>query len=223
MELSVFDIGEMSEYDVFVLLATIDEQNRSRIQNIKNPESARLSLAAFLLARRAVAKLAGLSEQDILILRNEQSKPFVNLPNIHFSLSHCIPYAVCAADIHPVGVDIEHIRPIHSGVLKKICTEEELLSFFGHPPVSEDFSNKTELQTQAFLQHFYALWCLKESYAKLCGKGLLASSKDISVTIEGQQVFSNRSDIRFSIDYDRLPGYVIATATQLSENLMQGT
>ena len=214
MELTYYNVEGMEQAQFEALLAEIDPQNRARIQQMAHTDSAKLSLAAHLLARRAVSARSGTGEQNVVILRDENGKPYTERPGVFFSLTHCPPYAVCVCSDIPVGVDIERLRPIQTAVLRKVCAAGELERFFGYIPGRKKEDTKPEAQTPEDIRRFFALWCLKESYAKLRGAGLFPAAREIVFSAVDPVVCSNRQDIMCTLDYKTLPGYVIATAEE---------
>ena len=97
--------------------------------------------------------------------RHEQGKPFFpSHPHCHFNLSHSGCFALCALDGHPVGADIEVIRPHHPKLAQRICSEDEL----------NWLSEQTD-KTTALCQ----LWTDKEALVKYHGTGLTVPLREI--------------------------------------------
>lgn len=87
----------------------------------------------------------------------EKGKPFLSeLSDIFFSISHANGCTACVLAGFPVGLDIQDIRPLKADISHKICTENEL-----------EAVNKSENPPQELCR----LWCIKESFGKLTGKG----------------------------------------------------
>ena len=87
--------------------------------------------------------------------RTAQGKPFFpDHPELHFNLSHTKGWSLCALSDHPVGVDIEVMRPRNERLFRHCLTETELQGFDGTWP------------------EFYRLWTLKEAQCKYLGQGL---------------------------------------------------
>lgn len=85
-------------------------------------------------------------------------KPFFpDKPELQFSLSHSQDRIVCALDSHPVGVDIEIVRPRQNNLPYYALTEEEYASYL---TLGGDWSA------------FYTLWTRKEAWSKYTGEGL---------------------------------------------------
>lgn len=96
-------------------------------------------------------------------------KPFFpGLPRHCFNLSHSGPYALCALDHHPVGVDVETVRPRRPFLPRKVLSPEELDWFQARGSRWEDF---------------YTLWTLKEAAVKYTGAGLDRPPRTIAVPL----------------------------------------
>ena len=88
----------------------------------------------------------------------ERGKPYFAQGHLHFSISHTKEHAFCVLAECPVGIDAEEkSRQINLRLAEKILSE----------PERKRFESAAD-QRDALLR----LWVLKESYAKLTGRGL---------------------------------------------------
>lgn len=134
-------------------------------------------------------------------------KPFIReYPRLHFNISHCEGMAACAFSGQPVGVDIEHIRPVSDALVCKALTREEK-EFFdfitadsagtpdgistGIPAESPagsadhpDQAGRVQTMQDAGQEWFFRFWTLKESYLKYTGDGLTRDLKSFSFTFK---------------------------------------
>ncbi|EST55797.1 4-phosphopantetheinyl transferase [Brevibacillus panacihumi W25] len=158
------------EQDVYhFLLMQIAPEKRLRVHRFHRQADAYRAVLADVLIRSILAQSFGLSNEQISFQVTRYGKPFVEqLPDFHFNLSHSGDWVVCATSNAPVGIDIEHIRPIEIDVAKRFfsCIEyEDLLA----QPREEQ------------LAYFYDLWTLKESYLKALGMGLSKPLNSFSI------------------------------------------
>ena len=113
-------------------------------------EKQAISLAAGLLGRYTL-------RQDGAALpkfwQDESGKPVASCR--HISLSHSGEYCACAVSHHPVGIDIQHIRPISDRVAERVFTSNE---------------QKAVSRCKRPCEHQCILWALKESYFKASGQ-----------------------------------------------------
>ncbi len=94
------------------------------------------------------------------LARTDQGKPyFPSLPHLHFNISHTGPYVLCALSRHPVGVDMETIRPRRPSLPAYALSPQELAAYEG---LGGDWPA------------FYTLWTKKEAWCKYTGQGLAA-------------------------------------------------
>lgn len=131
--------------------------------NIKNRDGA------YALLTRAAGAVWALSSLPVLG-RSADGKPyFPGFPNYHFNLSHSEPYALCALDDFPVGVDIQRVRDdLRPGLPRRVCSPEELVWL----DCQDDRWRALAL-----------LWALKEARVKYTGTGLRAGIRETSVPL----------------------------------------
>lgn len=101
--------------------------------------------------------------EPIVIFRDLNNKPFVKYPNIYFNVSHSNNIVVCAIDNGQVGVDIE----FHDPLLKDDLEKNSLIF---------SLSEKLYLNKYNCINTFYNLWCLKESFLKFTGEGIVGNN-----------------------------------------------
>jgi 4'-phosphopantetheinyl transferase len=89
-------------------------------------------------------------------------KPEVeNSPLLHFNLTHCDGLVACAATRDfPIGLDAEALRPDPPEDLLDVCLSPA------------ERAGLRQLLPAARSERFYALWTLKEAWAKATGDGL---------------------------------------------------
>lgn len=94
------------------------------------------------------------------IARTKDGKPYaVNLPDLHFSISHSGDVMVMAVSGCPVGVDVEEIKRVDTDISQIWFTDRESQYFRSYGGES--------------LKRFFQIWTCKESYSKMLGQGLL--------------------------------------------------
>jgi len=121
---------------------------------------------------RAYAETAGREELAAVLTRrpamgrSEKGKPFfVDLPDLHFSLSHSGNYGACAFYHQPVGLDLQ----THSS-----CDRKAIARRFFHP---EEYAY---LEVENFIP-FFQVWAAKEGYVKYTGEGISGGLHTFSV------------------------------------------
>ena len=170
-EIFALRLQEALRPDRFVhLLDSIDPERRDRIGRFRRREDALSCLFGDLLVRAVLIRETGVRNRDLIFSREAGGKPICLVPGgVHFNLSHSGSWILAAFDDTPVGVDIELVKPLASGVL------EWALS----PAESKTMESLAETER---LSSFYESWTLKESWLKASGRGLVDHLSDYSVT-----------------------------------------
>ena len=116
------------------------------------------------ILRKLLSEYLEIKPNEIVIKQTILGKPYVENPKaqLFFNISHskdCVLYGFSHES--EIGVDIEFLN-------EEI--EAELISnhFFASEEISLIQNSKGKLKSEAF----FRLWCVKEAYIKLVGKGL---------------------------------------------------
>lgn len=163
----------------------VDQKRREKANLCKNEKGKAACLAAGFLAFHALQKNHCAQGR----LDYEQSgRPVVEMPEgqppVFLSLSHSGDYAVCALANSPVGVDIQRIQPVRTGMLRRFFDEGQ----------REAFQQAYRIKDREFLPKeaeaaFLRQWTAKESYMKLTGTGMAAGFDNLVVDLYGDCVW----------------------------------
>lgn len=119
---------------------------------------AELHKAAHALLAAGLWRKYGLAPEALCLGAGAHGKPYLKgRDGIQFSISHTSGMVVCAMGPLPIGVDVEHLRPVKERVARKVFSPAELRWFEGNGRGEKEFLR---------------LWTLKESYVKTTGDGL---------------------------------------------------
>ncbi|MBQ4586066.1 MAG: 4'-phosphopantetheinyl transferase superfamily protein [Clostridia bacterium] len=125
--------------------------------------------ACYELLFEMLNKHFGLSSVEILKTKN--GKPYVDLPNVHFSLSHTDGLVACVVSDSLVGIDAE-----------KMVSRDERLD-----DLSKRFFVQNEIElldrSKNKVLDFYKIWCAKEATIKKLGE-TMALVRKIDTTLE---------------------------------------
>lgn len=196
MVLTIWKIEE-AESELRSLLSLNAKEVRE-LESIKAPQS-RLRWMASRLALKSVFE----EWKVIQIHKDVHGKPYFELLNGHFSLSHSGEFAVCA--YHPekmVGVDIEFIRPKVFDIRKKFMKADELKS----------------IPEKNAMESLFVCWCAKEAIYKWQGKKGLSMKDGISVhpfvyQKKGQltaELMNDEGTRLLEVHYERLGDFMMA-------------
>ena len=139
-------------FDLPEALSLLSEQRRQQALRYRHEFGQRASVAAYLLLLNALREDYGITDAPIFNY-GEHGKP-----------THCREAAICVIDHHPIGVDIENIRPYKESLAHYTMNEEEL-----------DTIKKAANKDLAFTR----LWTQKEAVVKLWGSGITTNLKEV--------------------------------------------
>ncbi|WP_335871256.1 4'-phosphopantetheinyl transferase family protein [Bacillus sp. 2205SS5-2] len=186
-------------FDRLLSLLTLEKQEK--IKRFVFPMDALRSLVAELLSRYLVGIRLQLNNDQIHFEVNSYGKPFVKGPtDFHFNVSHAGTWVVCAIDTQPIGVDVEKTIPI----------DLKLADHFFSIKEQHDLNGLPHLEQQSY---FFDLWCLKESYIKMVGKGLSIPLDSFTFSCLKQQIFfcsEYEDSVVYSKTYNLTPEYKMA-------------
>lgn len=138
------------------MLSALSPSRRLRAERAGSEAVRREIIFSYALLRFTLAEEFGITAPPEFTF-GEYGKPFLrDDPDVFFSLSHSSGAALCAADSFPIGIDLQKCRKMRAGIENRFCTPREI------GRVRDPSARDRELSR---------LWCIKESYGKLTGKG----------------------------------------------------
>jgi 4'-phosphopantetheinyl transferase len=169
MKFYQYNIRVLSDESYTHYYSLMSEEKKQRVDRFRFDDDKKRTIVGELLARRAISKWCGVSEESIVFETTANGKPYAKNLNVEFNISHSADMVVCVVDDKPVGVDIEKIRPVDLNTAKRIFREEEIQYIFG---CTSNTDNYNHYLNDVVLQRFFELWTKKEAYGKLVGMGL---------------------------------------------------
>lgn len=169
----------------------LSEQKKIRIDKMKFTDDKKRSVAGEMLAKTAISQMCVITPEEIIINTSSNGKPYTTNADIHFNISHCEDWVVCAISDTPVGIDIEKIRPINIKIAKRFFSEDEQIYLFQKLPGEEDF---TLTPTDDMLKRFFEIWTSKEAYLKFTGEGITQELNSLKIN-------KNALDVHYFDDY----------------------
>ncbi len=175
MRLFLSDLRALSPEAATRMIEALPPKRRDTVLRCCEPSARNAKAAGYHLVRYAAAQLGvELPLADFEIGKN--GKPYFPDHPVHFNLSHtahCVAVAVSKA--HPVGVDIEEIRPLREG--------------FGTRWFS-DAERALLARAQDKEEELIRLWTAKEAAAKWVGRGLDYNLSNIDISNAVSACFS---------------------------------
>ncbi|MBR2152856.1 MAG: 4'-phosphopantetheinyl transferase superfamily protein [Clostridia bacterium] len=151
-----------------------------KINRLMFEEDKKLSLGAGLLLNFAVkdyCEKRGLNCPvfPLDIIKTEYGKPLLKVNAFDFNVSHSGIHVVCVVSEYSVGVDIQRLDNSPTDIHEKVMCEKE----------TTIFGNDRESVLKVF--------CIKEAILKKTGVGLVHGLKNIELTCENNNIFSNKA------------------------------
>ena len=190
------------DFEKFLRFINITKQER--VLSFRKKEDAERALVGDFLVRSIIIERYGYSNSEIQFDENKYGKPYwPEKEDFCYNLSHSGKYVVCAVDNHPVGIDVQIIRPISIEIAKRFFSRTEYEYIIKH--------NEEE-----HLSVFYDIWTLKESYIKAIGRGLSIPLNSFSVITNDSdiQVKTENGEVWFLKQYTVSPEYKLAVCAK---------
>ena len=154
----------------------LSPEERTRADSFRAEKDGARYVVAHGWLRRLLAQYLGTLPGDLRFAENVNGKPHVDSPDatwLRFSLSHSHGVALIAvAREREVGVDVERVSwgPIDDALVRRTLSPQE----------QQNVANRlSHERTSAF----YALWTMKEAYAKATGAGLSGPLQDFGAPL----------------------------------------
>lgn len=191
------------------LIPFLSEQRLEKINDIKNEKVKAEKICSYALLRYALFMEYGIDEAP-LFSYGEREKPYLgNIPDVFFSLSHAGGYSACVVTDEEIGIDLQDYRPMKFDISEKICTKKEIYEVYGG-----DSPSPSETTCR--------LWCMKESYGKLTGKGFAEGFDTIETSeltekglLKEKDIILDNQDFYLSVcGYEPVEEIEIVTVTE---------
>ncbi|WP_068503613.1 4'-phosphopantetheinyl transferase family protein [Paenibacillus kribbensis] len=169
MEIYAIDTSKPeAEAHYELLLNWVSLEKQQKLDRFLHREDALRGLYADVLLRWLACRQLKIPNASLQFTYNAFGKPsLLNTPAFHFNVSHSGKWVVCALDDHPLGIDIEQLRPIDFEV-GRVCFSDA------------EYDALMRQDADSRLSYFYDLWTLKESFVKAEGQGLTLPLKSFS-------------------------------------------
>lgn len=158
MHLKIID--NLQAYDEATVARLIDELpawRREVALKFRFLEGRRESALAYHTLCELLREDFGVDFQPTFVLAEHGKPSLAELPQLHFSLSHCQEAVGCLIDDQPCGLDIERIRPTKESLIRYTMNDEEVAQILAAEAPDEAFTR---------------LWTRKEAVGKLRGIGI---------------------------------------------------
>ncbi len=124
MDVRFFDVRQVRESQIRQWSQWLTQEERQRMARYDAPLP---HLCARGLAREMLAQVLHLAPEEICFAYGGQGKPLVE--GAYFNLSHSGALVLCAVSTHPVGVDVEQLRPVMPHLARRFGTDDPTVFF----------------------------------------------------------------------------------------------
>ena len=199
MKVLIENISSVDKQDLMAKPEYITDERWEKVTRIRPLEDKKRSvLAGKLQCRmceecRVVNPVYGIAPGGKPVL--------LNYPQLVFNLSHSGEYVIlCYQEgAKSIGVDIQKIREVSTGLKKRILHENEsawLKERFSGAEVPVIILNR--------------IWAIKESYVKMTGEGLSHDFRKLCIDFENSTICDESGSVVSFLEPDMPNGYVAA-------------
>jgi len=112
------------------MLALLPAERQERLLRVQKPEKRREPLCAYFMLRHALWEQYHWRELPPMAYSSLGKPYFPDFPTVHFNLSHTAGAVLVGLSDEPVGVDIEHIRPVSQRTMRRLADVATERAFF---------------------------------------------------------------------------------------------
>ena len=171
----LLDISTLTEDEYQKWYWLMDRNKRKRTDAFCFVEDKKRTVFSEMLARLALAKMAGCAPESIAFSMLPGGKPYAQGLNLEHNISHCDRWVACIVSDKPIGIDLEQICPVPDRLVRYVCTEQEYAFVIG-----KNTTQSVDILTdRGALERFFQVWTAKEAFAKYTGTGLAQNIKEI--------------------------------------------
>jgi 4'-phosphopantetheinyl transferase len=158
-------------------LSLLCEQELRQYRRFHFAEDRHRYLVSHALVRNVLSRYVDLRPAEWNFSRSQHGKPEVanpGIPALQFNLTHTAGLAGCVVSFSDAcGIDAEKITGRHNpaGVAKRMFSEAETREL-------------EQLEGEAYLEHFFTRWTLREAYVKARGIGISFPTRKLTFTLD---------------------------------------
>lgn len=152
------DMSQCSEQEVARLLPLVSSQRRKQALRYSHVFGQYCCLKSYEILLELLHEWIGEDMDAPEFLYNEHGAPYLE-HGPYFSISHSRQGIAVAVSDKPIGIDIEGLRHVDDGLVRKAMSEKE----------QEQINSSTVPERE-----FIRLWTRKEAYVKMLGTGIIS-------------------------------------------------
>jgi len=152
------DLTQVSQTQATSFEVYLDEIEQKQFKKIAVDAKRHAFVVCRFVAKQLIGMFFGLDPLTLNFQYAARGKPYAAVDGVEFNISHSGDFALIGVSRHPIGVDIEKMKPTRdfNGLAEAVLSADEKAWVF-------------ERDT---MQRFYQLWTLKEARLKCDGEGI---------------------------------------------------
>lgn len=197
-------------------LTLLDSRRLEKVNAIKRESEREESICAGLLLRRAFLNNGYNNNtwHHIKITEGSYGKPYADVENFFYSISHSGEWVICAVDDMEIGADIQEMKVSHR-TFDKMALARRFYSEGEYKRLLEYDNDKTAAAKTMQAAEFYRMWTAKESCVKLTGRGIGAGIERYAADSLYTYVTDAESGEKFFIRlYESIPRCMVCVCSR---------
>jgi 4'-phosphopantetheinyl transferase len=183
--------------------AWLSDSERSLLASFSHPSRKRSFVQGRAAARMAIAAMTGRPRADIQITVEASGAVSPTEPGLYLSIAHSGSLAAAAACPRPIGVDIERVRDVSDGLLRRIAADDE----------------RQRLDESGLPRPALVCWTLKEAVLKGIGTGLRTAPRRLRLEMGADSAVVQTPDHgTWEASLRTTPNYLLAVAWKISDS-----
>jgi len=179
----------------------IQQEEKARISRFHFLRDAKAAIVGRLMIRKLINLCTGVPNDGFVLGRDEHNKPFlVNIEpsagpstarpdNLNFNISHEGAYVVLASDsaVNHIGIDVMDISKPGRGA----ASQEEYFRLMNRQFTPGEWNQIKGPSIHSRITNFTRFWCLKESFVKATGVGIVIDLRTIDFQTEEDLIYED--------------------------------
>ena len=175
-EIFTLDIKKISRTEIDAAYFSMSRERRNKCDGFRFQADKDLCIVSDMLLRQVLSEKTGIDPKALIFGLSENGKPYLESPDCHFNISHSGDMVALAVNSeHPVGIDIEKIKPVSARIAKRVFSEEDSRFVFESSVIPDG-----QLEDREALLRFFKVWTYKEAFVKMTGEGISDNIKNYS-------------------------------------------
>lgn len=120
----------LTQEETEIMMALLPPERRERLLRVRQEERRQEPLCAYFILQQALEEQYGWRELPEIALTKRGKPYFPQHPEVQFNLSHTAGAVLVGLADEPLGVDIEHIRPVSQRAMRRLADVDTREDFF---------------------------------------------------------------------------------------------